>query len=900
MRSFLIGLFAGILLSALRAPVGLELLQVPAPSAGALMAYRAAAMLVVALGLILGLKSVSSTLSPALLILGTTTGHLLHWQLNGVESPHAMQLVLSLLAVTLLVAGHAGGSDVRPRKGRIVLLLFAALIGWFLIDKGFPQGHGEAVLVGFAGLISLAIVGKCTGPDQAPEEPERDESGRLPTGGLSGIAVCGAGIALALEGMMRNARLLGGGLPADDSVFGTAFLVFAFVSAIAFTRNIKSTGGTGLAKAIVGSCTALAVILTLRSLFNLASNRGLDLYLKGADGNLGSWLPFTDMTLDMSSNGMIEYNLAIAGPLLVLPGFLAGAMVGLSRKPVELAALLVGASGGLALIPHLLAFQLGTDGTLEESTSSAVAMYGAVLAGIGAILLVFTGPGLSRTQRLVGGVAAVAAILTGQFASVPKITVLSPWAKRIVVADLSHDIPAGLVTIEPGPEDQSIATLNRRPLTPNRSETPLAVARIRQSWAMLGELEEGAKPRVLFVGQLDPARALALVDLGAGSIDRTASWSEAMGILEQKLFDGRPSWFAGDILSPASARARLAAGDYDLVIVPAVRGGTPTTRNLASPKDTTVVVWFDAGAAVAHQHMGQEVLVSAPGLTDLFVAVARGPQVEAAVSRSGWGTLRRLPVSDPLPPVPMMTTLNLRPERREDFHRSRFADRLAAAELTPGLGAGLSTHFHAQKPSSPFASAVEGIELLDEASQKFSEAASGAEPSALAVELIETLAYLFRAQRGAEEIDKFLMLPAERHAVWPALEYALAQASLEFLEPEAAVESLTRVHAAGYATLDSLAMLADAQTQVGDHHGAATSLDQALALAPHHPKLERRRAMCLARAGDDRATDALRHALEENPDDEELKRFLDVAPLPAPPAGYHPLTSGGVHDHGSH
>jgi hypothetical protein len=900
MRSFLIGLFAGILLSALRAPVGLELMQLPAPSAGALLAYRAAAMLVVALGLILGLKSVSSSLSPVVLVLGTAMGHLLHWRLNGAESPHALQLVLSILIVSLMIAGHKGGSDVRPRKGRIVLLLGAAMIGWFLIDKGFPKGHGEAILVGLAGLISLAIVGRCTGTEDIPEELAQGENHRVPAGGLSGIAVCGAGIALTLEGLTRNTRLLGGGLPTDDSVFGTVFFLFALVSVVAFTRNIKSAGATGVARAIVGACTAATAILTLRSLSNLSSNRGLDLYLKGLDGNLGEWLPFSEAALDMSTHGMIEYDIAIAGPLLVLPGFLAGAIVGLLRKPVELAALLVGASGGLALIPHLLEFQIGTDGIVQESSSGAVAMYGALLAGVGAALLVFTGNGLSRKQRIVGGIAAAAGILTGQFADVPAIKILSPWERRIVSDIVCHEVPAGLVTIEHGQSNERIATLNRLPLTPSVAETPYELDRIRTSWAMLGELEPDAKPRVLFVGQLDPARALALVDLGAAHIDRTGAWFEVMGRLEESLFDGAPSWFAGDVLSPASARAKLAAGEYDLVIVPAVAGVAPTTRNLASPQDTTVVVWFDASAGVGHQHMGQELLVSVPGLTNLFVAIARGPQVEAVVSQAGWGKPRRLAVGDPVPAVPMMKVLGMRKNMRGDFHRARFADRLAAAELTPGIGSGIATHFHAQKVSSRFSSEIDGIELDEEACQRFSEAASGAEPSALAIELIESLARILRSHRAAEEIDKFIMLPAERHPVWPALEYALAQSSLEFLEPEGAVESLGRVHAAGFFSVDSFAMLADAQSQTGDHHGAAASLDQALLISPHHPELERRLAMCLARAGDVRAKDALRHALDENPSDEELKRFLDVAPLPAPPAGYHPLVSAGAHDHGDH
>ncbi len=900
MRSFLIGLFAGILLSALRAPVGLELLQVPASSGGGAMAFRAAALLVVAVGLILGLRSARVSVGPVAILFGASIGYWLHWWLNGVESPYALQFVLSLLIVTLLIAGHQGSSDVRPRKGRIVLLLGAALSGWFLIDMGFPEGHGETVGVGLLGLISLATVGRCTGKDEPLEADGGPPNEALPSGGLSGIAVCGAGIALTLEGLARNTRLLGGGLAADDSVFGTVFLGFALISAVAFTRNIKSAGNTSVARVLVGSCTALVSVLTLRSLVNLSSDRGLHTYIANSKGTIGELLPFSSMDLDLSMHGMIEYDLAIAGPLLVLPGFLAGAMVGLLRKPVELAALLVGAAGGLALLPRLLEFEWSASGIVQESSCSSIAMYGALLAGVGALLLALTSKALGRTQRIVGGVAAIAAIATGQFVEAPSVKMLSPWEKRVVSEVISHDIPAGFLTVELDPDGQPFATLNRRPLSPNAAQTPLDLDRIRMSWAMLGEIEADSKPSVLFVGQLNPARALALVDLGAGTIDRSAAWSDAMPMLEQQLFDGNPNWFPGKILSIASARARLAAGEYDLVIVPAVKGCAPTTRNLASTGDATVVVWFDAGAGLETQYMGEGVLLSAPGLTEMYAAIAHGPRVQQVVAKGGWGAPRLSPIADPLPPAPMMQVLNMRKNRRGDFHRARFANRLASAERSPSVGAGLAAHFNAQTASSPFTSEIDRIELVDEANQKFSHAAAGAEPSALSVELIETLAHLLRAQRMVEEMDRYLIPPAERHSPWPALEIALSQASLEYLEPEAAVESLTKAHATGYATVDSLAMLADAQSQVGDFHGAARSLDQALVFAPHHAELERRLAMTLARAGDARASDVLRHALEDNPDDEELKGFLEMGPLPAPAAGYHPLISSGAHDHGQH
>jgi hypothetical protein len=899
MRSFLIGLYSGLLLSALRAPSGLELLQIPATEAGAAMAYRGAALLVIALGLILGMGSARVRFSSTTVLLGAAVGFPLHWTLGGNPGPYALQMVLSLLLVTLLVAGHQGGADQRPKMGRILGLVLTALAGWFLIDTGSPQTHGGAVFVGLVGLFALTVIGRFTGgPPKAELSEEQEEQARIPSGSLTGIGICGAGLAYLLEGIARNLDLLGGGLSEDDSVFSSTFLIFCAVAAVAFARSLRSPAATQLGRGIFASLGALAAFGAHSVLQNLSGSRALESYLRRTDGSFGDFLPFTSTPLDLSTHGMIEYDLAVGAPILILPAFVCGTLIALHRKPMELAALLIGGAVGSVWSTRMLELQWESPEVFQQSSAAAMAFFGATLIAIGALFALFTTNQLGRVQRLIGVVAAFAAIGFCRFTTPPDLTILSPWQKRDVQALITRQTTVGLVTVERDDQGQPFATLNRQAITPPSEEALADAQRIKLAWSMLGEVAEGIHPTVLLVGQLDMGRALTLSDLGAGRIDRTAAWYEAMPMLEHELFEGNLKWVPGNALSLADARANLDRGEYDLVIVPAVAGNAPTTRNLASPVDTTVVVWLDAAAGVADQHMGAEVIVNAPGLSELFVAIAKGPQVDKVKLRGGVGAPGLLPIGDPLKKAPAMHRLLKRERNRDDYYRARLADRLASAEKTPSMGAGLALHFHEQAPSSPFASETEAIELNTEAGQRFGEAAAGADPNALVINVIETLAYLYGAQRKIEEIDQHLMNPAARHKPWPALEMALAQASLEFLEPESALEALAVVHGASTGGAMSYAMEAEAHSQLGDYAAAVVSLDQALKSVGHHPELEQRLAIALIRAGDPRGPKALEHALQEAPEDSRLLQHQEMGPYPAAPGGYHPLRTGTDDGHG--
>ena len=910
MRSLLIGIYSGLVLSALRAPLGLELLQVPATAPGAAMAYRAGALLVVALGLILGTRKAVAEFSPVVALIGAAVGYQIHWQVMDTPSTVLVQGLFSVLLVASLVAGHRGGPELRPNKLRIVLLALAALGGWYLLDLGFPEGHGQAVGSALVGLLALTIVGRCTdkpsaqGPAEDEAEPgDAEQADMAPArGGLTAVAIGGAGLAILVEGLARHLRLLGGGLPADDSVFGSVFLGLAAFGALAFARSLRRTSSVVTARGLCLAASGLAAWGSFRVLENLADPRGLDLFLRRPEGLMREVLGLdVSLGLDLSSQGMWIYDLVLAAPVLVLPAFFCGTVLGLFRRPIEVAALLLGGAVGLVISPSLLDFEWGVrDGTpaapelLESSHSAAVALFGGMLAAVGALLAFLSTGGIDRRRRLIGSVLAFGGIALCRFPEPTAIEVLSPWEKRAPQPVFVLDAPCGLVTVEPDALGKPVATLDRRALTPDTLQTRADRERLLTSWKLMGELPEDVGRDVLFVGQLTPARALALGDLGATRIDRTASWVSVMEPIELLLFDGPPNWVPGGIVGPEEARRRLNGGDYELVIVAPLSGAAPTTRNLASPESTTVVVWLDAANGVETQHFGERVLVSAPRLMDLQLAVVRGPALEALRLRGGHGAPSFLLAGEPRDGHPALDLLDVRKERSGDLLRGRLARRLADAERVPGLATALARHFEAQVVSSPFETPEQKIELDPEAVELIAAAAASPEPGALAIEAIEALAVLFRAQRKVEEIDRYLLPAAERHRPWPGLELALAQAALEFLDPETALEHLKTLHETSPGNPESLAMQAEAQQQVGLEADAVRSLELASRMAPGNHELERRLAIAWCRAGDARGPAALEEVLLEDPEDTELLGYRVAGPPPPAPAGYHPL---GSHEH---
>ncbi len=130
MRSFLVGLYAGFLLAALRAPLGLELLQVVARDPGAAMGYRGAALLAVAVGALIGLAPAAKGYSSTTLLAGVTVGFGVHGTYGDLPAELSVGLAFGVLLVLVIAASHRGGTETRPKKSRLLLAALSAGMGW--------------------------------------------------------------------------------------------------------------------------------------------------------------------------------------------------------------------------------------------------------------------------------------------------------------------------------------------------------------------------------------------------------------------------------------------------------------------------------------------------------------------------------------------------------------------------------------------------------------------------------------------------------------------------------------------------------------------------------------------------------------------------------------------------
>lgn len=885
MRPLLVGFLAGVVLAVARAPLGVELLQLPATSAATAYGFRAAGLGVVALGIALAGPGLGAPLAVGRLALGAALGLLyrgLVWERGLLE--------LLVVVVPLLAAGAAR----RSFLGGLLRSALAAVIGALLLLLSEAERPGAFVVFGACALLAMVLAGRCPGPAGAGSKAgsEAGANSGLRGGELSALALAGAGVAIVLEALGRHLRLLGGGLPQEGALFGGLLALLVAAGAGAFAFSFPSAPSRALGRSLGLAGAALGGFVGLRTLGHFARPTGYANYTKGL---VHRWPALPE---GIAQQGTLFNELVLASPVLALPALLLGAGLRALTRASELSALLFGAALGLALFPVLLtpASVLPAVGGLgaEAVHSASLLPVGAKLTALGALLALLLARRLGRLAGVLGAAACLGAAVAAFLLPAPRTLLLSPWEQRIPAPELVLDTPEGLLTVEPSGGGIDCVTLDRREIAPRLEQAALDREQIESAWlALPSELRAGPELRVLLVGQLTPGRALTLSELGATRIDRSASWHASMPALEEVLFRGfeLPQ---GEVLRPAEARRRIAAGAYELVLVPSVAGPAPTTRGLGWPRAlggavpaprTVAVVWIDSRRDLAHRALGARVLCCTADLEDLALGIVYAsppglrPELPGALEAG-----RPIPAADPL------STLLLRRELRPIESRRRIARRLAGAnqEGRAGLLADALARFYAeQRPGSTYEKRAQRVVLSAEVLHELREAAmSAAALDPFLTQVIEALAAILRGKRAVEEILEVLEPIADRHPGWPALEEALAYADLELLEPELAAQRMEWLLEERGPTAERLLLAGEGRAQNGEPRLAAAHFRRAWELEPGNRDLRRRLAIQLVLAGEPEGGTLVRELLAEQPEDEELRAFLGPGPYPELPRGY--------------
>jgi hypothetical protein len=651
-----------------------------------------------------------------------------------------------------------------------------------------------------------------------------------------GCVAAGAGAALSLEGLARHVRRLALDTPGDDAVFAACLALCLALGGVAFGRVLAPQGeppprraGARLGLALIAS--ALCVHIGMAATRGLVTPRGLRAFVR----RFGS---------DLSLSGTLGFDALVGGALFLVPAFGVGAAVYLARRRGELAALLAGAAIGLALVPVLLA-----DAPASGRSSADLVRYGewALLAGGALVAARVRGAWLVASGALALAGAAAALLVDARFLPVPKAWERFPREPLAVC-----ETAAGQVWL-----DTLGASLDQRPLA-----TDAAAAWLPLSLELVGGRE------LWVVG----APSAAWERSGARPVFVNA-WAAPAGDLTPP---AAASLLAGRTVAAARrAWTRAEQGRGALVVVPPVAGGAPLVpRHVDPPPGSAAVAWFDAGTPVAQSRIGAPIVIASDGLLDLSIGVIfglAGSVDEGQLLAAGAPAPRRWPLAD----------LLVREERRPDLWRARMCRRIARANPQPGPRAffeALAEHYDAQRPSSPFESRAEQVELDDATLAKLRDAAleiGGGYAARLWWGVSRTL-----VEKRAVTFIYAHIEPLARawpDANWPLV--ALAVADLESLEPARARDRLASVTGpesrAQYSEVRALA-----HAQLGEHEAAA----RAWRGVPG-PRGERGLALSLLRAGDDEGRGLARALLRADPADAELRRALN-GDFDPPPRGY--------------
>ena len=858
MIALLHGLLVGLLLSSLRAPLGYSLVELVAVRGETTARLRAGALFAIAAMVLPGRPLFRHGLALGIWLTGILLGIILH------------------------------GAVILPRfepAGRVGfgLLLFAALpLLWILSGRG------------------------ASGAKSDPEmDPDGTDSPRL--GITIGTFLAGAGAALTLDAVARHARLFTLGLPEDDSLTGSVLAVLVLVGYLAFgrphARRNRSEPERGTAALAVGAAlSGPAALVGLRFL------QGLELapyfrYLKR-------------FGLDFTLVGTARAEALTLAAALIAPAFALGLMTGGLASARRLRAALFGAAFGVLATP-LAVRSLGSPMDYLAARADPFAWRLVVLGGglgiLGALLSLPSVPGGRR--RAVAALAVLAGASALALGPRPAVWQVSPWLRQTVEPELLLHTPAGLVTVEPeyATLPTRILTLDRRRMTPLSEEESIDRERIGWCWSMIPpDRRASGSARILFVGQMTPARAEVFRQLPPHVLERTAPWAEAMEVIEEHLFADEELGPVGEIVAADVAESRFRSGAYDLVVVPPISGpvlypksaqwihwgavGAPTLAGLDTPEGTLAVVWVDANSTLSQRVLpGPVIPAVADGLQQISFGVVLGG-FSAGPGDLSTGMPIRLPSGAPSGRPTPWDLLGERAEfRNYTLARTVTARFGAAAARQPMLGVAraLALHAEPQVHSSPYDSRAEQIELSEDALKALVDAAREAEPDPATRRIWEAFAWLLFERREIGMTLTYLEPVAEAYPPWPVLERVVARAYQEFDLPEEASKWLDRVLEAAPLDIQLLAEGAEWKARAGDLEGACQLLERAQGLQPGRLELRRHLGMLWVRAGDPRGRELLTELLIDHPEDTEIAQYLGTGPLPPLPQGF--LPSAGLH-----
>ena len=229
MFDWLFGLVAGFMLSAMRAPLGMDLLQIPAVDADAAYRCRAAAMFTLAVAW--------------------------WWRRDGEVS------IRFLLATLLGFAVHS----------------------LFLANGWVPSSPLELTILAVVALLLLVQLGRARRGESV--EPAVTSPSFLQ---MLGSCAAGAGVAVAFESIARHVRLFGASLAQDDSMTAIVLLAGVAIGAAALGWLARSGRLRDLAFPTGLAAAATSCFVSLQIIGAIDSTRGLDRFLRwyGLDSSL--------------------------------------------------------------------------------------------------------------------------------------------------------------------------------------------------------------------------------------------------------------------------------------------------------------------------------------------------------------------------------------------------------------------------------------------------------------------------------------------------------------------------------------------------------------------------------------------------------------------------------------